>query len=108
VLYTRFDAGVPRGMACIAAFLLAVLGPAREEDAFWTFVGLLENRVPHSCVLEVTASSYAHPISLRRCPALIAHWQRADLQRRALVSQLTQQHVCSAILLKDPRHHIAQ
>lgn len=57
MLYTRFDAGVPRGMACIAAFLLAVLGPAREEDAFWTFVGLLENRVPRSCVLEVSTSS---------------------------------------------------
>ena len=40
-------------MACIAAFLLAVLGVGREEDAFWTFVGLLENRVPASCVLEV-------------------------------------------------------
>lgn len=53
VLYSRSEAGVPRGMACIAAFLLAVLGPSREEDIFWTFVGLLENRVPRSCVLEV-------------------------------------------------------
>ena len=53
VLYSHFDANVPRGMACIAAFLLAVLGPGREEDVFWTLVGLLENRVPRSCVLEV-------------------------------------------------------
>ena len=53
MLHSHFNASVPRGMACIVAFLLAVLGPAREEDVFWTFVGLLENRVPRSCVLEV-------------------------------------------------------
>ena len=53
LLHSHADAGVPRGMACIAAFLLAVLGQGREEDAFWTFAGLLENRVPASCVLEV-------------------------------------------------------
>ena len=45
-------------MACIAAFLLAVLGPAREEDAFWAFAGALENRVPASCVLEVRPASH--------------------------------------------------
>lgn len=56
MLHSHFDAGVTRGMACIAAFLLAVLGPSREEDVFWTFVGLLENRVPRSCVLEVCSS----------------------------------------------------
>ena len=57
LLHSGSDAGVPRGMACIAAFLLAVLGPGREEDAFWTFAGLLENRVPASCVLEVSPTS---------------------------------------------------
>ncbi len=63
LLHGGADAGVPRGMACIAAFLLAVLGPGREEDAFWTFAGLLENRVPASCVLEVSPAS-----PQRTCP----------------------------------------
>ena len=64
MLHSHFDAGVPRGMACIAAFLLAVLGPAREEDVFWTFVGLLENRVPRSCVLEVCSFDLTSHICL--------------------------------------------
>ena len=64
VLYSRSDVGVPRGMACIAAFLLAVLGPSREEDTFWTFAGLLENRVPRSCVLEVCTLAL---ISISKC-----------------------------------------
>lgn len=45
--------GLGRGMACIAAFMLVVVGIEREEDAFWTLVGLVEDRVPHSCVLQV-------------------------------------------------------
>jgi hypothetical protein len=48
--------GMGRGMACIAAFMLVVMGPEREEDAFWTLVGLVEDRVPHSCVIEVLTS----------------------------------------------------
>ena len=68
LLHSSADAGVPRGMACIAAFLLAVLGPGREEDAFWTFAGLLENRVPASCVLEVSPAFTQHMYPMQdRC-----------------------------------------
>ena len=78
VLYSRSDAGVPRGMACIAAFLLAVLGPSREEDTFWIFAGLLENRVPRSCVLEVSTLALI-PIfkcssKARKCTLTAPRW----------------------------------
>ena len=83
LLHSGSDAGVPRGMACIAAFLLAVLGPGREEDAFWTFAGLLENRVPASCVLEVSPPPTAHLSDTRLmrpgCRPEDAFWRSAGL-----------------------------
>ncbi len=52
-LQCAMKGGLGRGMACIAAFMLVVMGIEREEDAFWTLVGLVEDRLPHSCVLQV-------------------------------------------------------
>ena len=40
----------------IAAFLLAVLSLAKEEEAFWILTALLERRLPASSVLEVCPS----------------------------------------------------
>ena len=37
----------------IAAFLLAVMGPNKEEEVFWVVTALLERRLPASSVLEV-------------------------------------------------------
>ena len=45
--------GMGVGMGCCAAFLLVVMGPAREEDAFWTLLALTHDRVPPTCVAEV-------------------------------------------------------
>lgn len=59
--------GLGRGMACVAGFMLVVMGPEREEDAFWTLVGLVEDRLPHSCVLQVPSS--AQPVPVRTCPS---------------------------------------
>ena len=47
--------GLGQGMGCVAAFLLVVMGPAREEDAFWTLLALTQGRVPPTCVAEVCA-----------------------------------------------------
>ena len=37
----------------MAGLLLVVFSPARAEDAFWTLVALVEDRLPASCVLKV-------------------------------------------------------
>ncbi len=91
VLYSRSEAGVPRGMACIAAFLLAVLGPSREEDIFWTFVGLLENRVPRSCVLEVCMLALSLSLSapVRQENVLSCAWVVMQCMSRVLSGNVT-------------------
>ena len=40
-------------LLCLAAFLLAVVGLQREEDAFWTLVGLVETRLSSLALLQV-------------------------------------------------------
>lgn len=45
--------GLGQGMGAVAAFLLVVMGPTREEDAFWTLLALTHDRVPPTCVAEV-------------------------------------------------------
>jgi hypothetical protein len=43
------EGGYFRGLHCIAAFMLIVMGTAKEEEAFWTLTCLLENRVFNYC-----------------------------------------------------------
>jgi len=43
------EGGYFKGLHCIAAFMLIVMGTAKEEEAFWTLVCLLENRVFNYC-----------------------------------------------------------
>ena len=64
----------------IAAYLLAVLGLAKEEEAFWTLTALLERRLPASSVLEVRSlghCSYDPPgvlhASLSDCTCVLYH-----------------------------------
>lgn len=41
--------GYFKGLYCVAAFVLLVMGTAKEEEAFWTLVCLLENRMFNYC-----------------------------------------------------------
>jgi len=43
------EGGYFRGLHCIAAFMLIVMGTAKEEEAFWTLACLLEDRVFPYC-----------------------------------------------------------
>lgn len=80
----------------VVAFLLVVMGTAKEEEVFWTLSALLERRLPASSVVEVgtfchllnctvgvlllsTAISYSSTSSLvRMCPA----YQACRVDRR--------------------------
>ncbi|CAK0782973.1 hypothetical protein CVIRNUC_006168 [Coccomyxa viridis] len=102
LLHGGADAGVPRGMACIAAFLLAVLGPGREEDAFWTFAGLLENRVPASCVLENTKGAgveqrVLQALMAKRFPKIVAQLEKADTSVEEVTRSWFSSLFCTAL-----------
>jgi hypothetical protein len=47
-----------RGLNCIAGFLLVVMGTAREEEAFWTLVCLLEDRMFNYCQGRVSVGGW--------------------------------------------------
>lgn len=45
-----------RHLGCLAAFLFAVMGADHEEEAFYTLLALVEDRLPASCILQVRSS----------------------------------------------------
>lgn len=54
--HTRTHAHTPhtnRGLAHVAGFVLIVLGPAAEEDAFWVLDTLLQDKVYGHCAGQV-------------------------------------------------------
>jgi hypothetical protein len=72
-------------MAVVAAFLLVVMGPAREEDAFWTLLALTHDRLPRSCVVEVRARALHLPnlaTHHHRCLATLAQTGHGSLLSR--------------------------
>ena len=42
-----------RHLGCLAAFLFAVMGADHEEEAFFTLLALVEDRLPATCTLQV-------------------------------------------------------
>lgn len=66
--YSSLDlSGAARaGLTRVAGLLLVVFSPARAEDAFWTLVALVEDRLPASCVLKVGSPVMHGVLCLRR------------------------------------------
>ncbi|KAK9863392.1 hypothetical protein WJX84_005091 [Apatococcus fuscideae] len=68
----------------LAAFLLAVVGVQREEDAFWTLVGLVETRLSSLALLQ--GESYSsleakvlETIAVKKCPRLASLLSLLDM-----------------------------
>lgn len=94
--------GLGRGMACIAAFMLVVMGIEREEDAFWTLVGLVEDRLPHSCVLQNTKGPGVEQRVLdalltKRCPKAMAQLARTETPLEEVTASWFHSLFCTAL-----------
>ncbi|KAK9845237.1 hypothetical protein WJX81_000734 [Elliptochloris bilobata] len=91
--YSRLDLGAAAwtGLTRIAGLLLVVFSAACAEDAFWTLVALVEDRLPASCVLKATRAGAVEQrvleaLAARRCPRLVAALAAADAPLASLAA----------------------
>lgn len=75
-------ASLSGGIVSVAAFLLAAMGPAKEEEAFWTLCALRELRL-HPSHYENMRGCRVETLTLndlvaRKCPRTAALFQRAS------------------------------
>lgn len=83
--------GFSHNITSIAAFVLAVMGFDKEEDVFWTMVGLTEDRLYSNyftglkgCRVE---ENVFQELLLKRCPKLIASCTALDINIMSLTDE---------------------
>ena len=83
-----------RSLHQIAAFVLVIMGPTREEHAFWTLIGMVNNRL--------FPATHVRPIHLDIAmpPIMVPNWFFLVTQGQVALGSFIEQGVLQRLVVK--------